>query len=57
MKDKLQKAIKIAGGLISKNALEKAEKELKTDFVPEMYDKAMEKVFDEKFYEQEEKSK
>ena len=26
------------------------EKELKTDFIPELYDKAMEKVFDERYY-------
>jgi hypothetical protein len=33
--------------------LEKIEKELKTDFIPELYDRAMEKLFDEKYYEAE----
>jgi hypothetical protein len=33
--------------------MEKIEKELKTDFIPELYDKAMEKMFDEKYYEAE----
>jgi len=33
--------------------VEKIEKELKTDFIPELYDKAMEKMFDERYYEQE----
>lgn len=35
--------------------LEKAEKELKTEFIPELYDRTMEKMFDEKYYEQEDK--
>ena len=37
----------------SKHLLEKIEKELKTDFIPELYDRAMEKMFDEKYYEAE----
>lgn len=40
------------GGL-EKRLLEKIEKELKTDFIPELYDRAMEKMFDEKYYEAE----
>ena len=31
--------------------LEKAEKELKTEFIPELYDKTMGKMFDDKYYE------
>jgi hypothetical protein len=37
--------------------LEKLEKELKTEFIPELYDRAMEKMFDEKYYEKEEAEK
>jgi hypothetical protein len=37
----------------SKHLVEKIEKELKTDFIPELYDRAMEKMFDEKYYEAE----
>ncbi len=55
--EKLRKAEFLAGSKIldetgeSKRVLEKVERELKTDFIPELYDKAMEKVFDEKYYE------
>jgi type III secretion system FlhB-like substrate exporter len=31
--------------------LEKAEKELNTEFIPDLYDKTMEAIFDEKYYE------
>ncbi len=37
----------------NKHLIEKIEKELKTDFIPELYDRAMEKMFDEKYYEAE----
>jgi hypothetical protein len=41
-----------AGGLQSDKALlEKAEKELKTEFIPELYDKAMQKMYGDKYYE------
>lgn len=51
--EKLQKAEFLAGQKFSsdKKILEKFEKELKTEFIPELYDKSMDKVFDEKFYE------
>jgi protein KRI1 len=56
--EKVRKAEFISGTKIvdeasgeSKRMLERMEKELKTDFIPELYDKAMEKVFDEKYYE------
>lgn len=50
--EKLKKAEFISGAhlLQDKRLLEKAEKELKTEFIPELYDKAMEKMFDEKYY-------
>lgn len=35
--------------------MEKAEKELKTEFIPELYDKTMEKMFDDRYYEMEDK--
>lgn len=31
--------------------LEKVEKELKTEYVPELYEKTMSKLFDDKYYE------
>mmetsp|Transcript_9403 Transcript_9403/g.7178 ORF Transcript_9403/g.7178 Transcript_9403/m.7178 type:complete len:167 (+) Transcript_9403:182-682(+) len=54
--EKLRKAEFVAGmnkgGILdNKMLLEKAEKELKTEFIPELYDKTMEKVFGEKYYE------
>ena len=30
--------------------LEKAEKELNTEFIPDLYDKAMDAIFDDKYY-------
>ena len=30
--------------------LEKAEKELNTEFIPDLYDKTMDAIFDEKYY-------
>jgi hypothetical protein len=39
------------GGIFSdKRLLDKAEKELNTEFIPDLYDKAMETLFDEKYY-------
>lgn len=35
-----------------KRLLDKIEKELKTEFIPELYDKTMEKMFDQKYYEE-----
>ena len=52
--EKLRKAEFLAGykQLSSdKKLLEKAEKELKTDFIPELYDKNMSKLFNDKYYE------
>lgn len=54
--EKLKKAEFIAGFgknqlLTDKALLEKAEKELKTEFIPEVYDKTMSKLFNEKYYE------
>jgi hypothetical protein len=53
----LKKAEVLAGNKLtsgsSKHLVEKIEKELKTDFIPELYDRAMEKMFDEKYYEAE----
>lgn len=53
--EKLKKAEFLAGAsfLDDKKLLEKAEKELKTEFIPDLYDRAMAKVFDDKYYEQE----
>ena len=53
--EKLRKAEFLAGHknnpLIEKKMLEKVEKELKTEYVPELYGKTMSKLFDEKYYE------
>ena len=55
--EKLKKAEILSGTKVSagssKHLLEKIEKELKTDFIPELYDRAMEKMFDKKYYEAE----
>lgn len=41
----------MAGNLgANKRLLERAEKELQTEFIPDLYDKAMDTVFDEKYY-------
>ena len=40
---------------VNRQLVEKIEKELKTDFIPELYDRAMEKMFDEKYYTTEDK--
>lgn len=57
---KLRKAEIIAGSRIDgvesqmdKRLLDKIEKELKTDFDPELYDRAMERMFDDRYYEAE----
>lgn len=51
--EKLRKAEFLSGAPIleDKRLLEKVEKELKTEFIPELYDRAMDKMFDEKYYE------
>ena len=51
--EKLKKAEFLSGANISsdKRLLEKFEKELKTEFIPELYDKSMDKVFDDKYYD------
>lgn len=52
--EKLRKAEFISGynpkQLESRKLLEKAERELQTEFIPELYDKTMEKMFDDKYY-------
>lgn len=57
--EKLKKAEFVAGNRLTsganKHLVEKIEKELKTDFIPELYDRAMEKMFDEKYYTTEDK--
>ena len=44
---------KALGFMNDRKLLEKAEKELNTEFIPDLYDKAMETLFDEKYYEAE----
>ena len=57
--EKLKKAEFLSGydakTLEERRLLERAEKELKTDFIPELHDKTMEKMFDDKYYEMEDK--
>ena len=55
--EKLKKAEFLSGSKIvdDKKLLEKVEKELKTEFIPELYDRAMEKMFDEKYYSKSDK--
>lgn len=50
--EKLKRTEFIAGNFgNNKRLLEKAEKELQTEFIPDLYDKAMDTVFDEKYYQ------
>jgi len=48
----LKKAEFLAGKLEhnDKKLLDKVEKELNSEFIPDLYDKAMDQVFDEKYY-------
>jgi len=55
--DKLKKANFLAGdvrektGLLTeRKLLERAEKELNTEFIPDLYDKTMDAIFDENYY-------
>jgi len=52
--EKVRKAEFVAGNkeVRGGSVIERIEKELKTEFIPELYDKAMEKMFDDKYYEQ-----
>jgi len=38
------------GIFTDRKLLEKAEKELNTEFIPDLYDKTMDAIFDEKYY-------
>jgi protein KRI1 len=51
--EKIRKAEFVGGSAVSKTVVEKIEKELKTEFIPELYDKVMEKMYDERYYEAE----
>jgi hypothetical protein len=57
--EKLRKAEFISGTSLfdDKRLLEKAEKELNTEFNPELYDKTMGKIFDDKYYDQSDSDK
>ena len=41
---------KTAGFMSDRKLLEKAEKELNTEFIPDLYDKTMDAIFDDKYY-------
>ena len=51
--EKLEKANKLAKGSLfeDKNLVEKVQKELESDFIADMYDKTMAKMYGEKYYE------
>jgi len=51
--DKIKKADKMSkGNLFEDRALiEKISKELETEFIPDMYDKAMNRMYGDKYYE------
>ncbi len=38
------------GLLTERKLLERAEKELNTEFIPDLYDKTMDAIFDENYY-------
>lgn len=52
--DKIKKAEALSQGNITgdKNLVERVQKELETEFIPELYDKTMSKMFSDKYYEQ-----
>jgi hypothetical protein len=39
-----------SGLLAERKLLERAEKELNTEFIPDLYDKTMDAIFDENYY-------
>lgn len=51
--EKIKKTEKLAQGNImeDKNLVEKIQKELETEFIPELYDKTMQKMFGDKYYD------
>ena len=53
--EKLRKAEFLSGydhkALVEKKILDKVEKELKSEYIPELYDKTMDKLFDDRYYE------
>ena len=53
--EKLKKTDTLSKGNLfeDRQLLEKVQKELETDFIPDLYDKSMTKVFGEKYYEDE----
>lgn len=54
--ERLKKAEFLSGAKFSNpKDLEKIQKELETDFIPDLYDKTMEKLFDDQYYKDENK--
>lgn len=53
--DKIKKADHLSKGNLfnDKAMLERVQKELETDFIPDVYDKTMAKMFGSKYYEDE----
>ena len=53
--DQIKKADHLSKGNLFKdrNLLERVQKELETEFIPDVYDKTMAKMFGEKYYEDE----
>ena len=54
---KLKKAEFLSGELTDSKFIQKVQKELETDFIPDLYDKSMVEVYDSKYYEKDDKSK
>lgn len=57
--EKIKKADHLSKGNLFKDkaTLERVQKELETDFIPDIYDKTMAKMFGEKYYEDEDLDK
>ena len=57
--EKIKKADRLSNGNIleDKKLVEKIQKELEADFIPELYDKTMAKMFGEKYYDAAEEDK
>ena len=53
--DKIKKADYLSRGNLfaDKNLIERVQKELETEFIPDLYDKTMAKMFNERYYEDE----
>lgn len=55
--EKLKKAEFLSGAFVDSKLVQKVQKELQTDFIPDVYDRSMIDVYDQKYYNKDDKSK